>query len=54
LLAVAFAKIQTQFPQAHLIVAGQDNIGFLPTAQGYFAEAGCLDAVTFTGMLTGS
>ncbi|NEQ84896.1 MAG: glycosyltransferase, partial [Moorea sp. SIO2I5] len=31
-----------------------DNIGFLPTAKDYFANAGCLDAVTFTGMLTGS
>lgn len=54
LLAVAFAKVQAQFPQTHLIIAGQDNIGFLPTAQGYFAQAGCLKAVTFTGMLTGS
>ena len=54
LLALAFAKAHAQFPQTHLIVAGQDNIGFLPTAQGYFAEAGCLDAVTFTGMLSGS
>jgi glycosyltransferase involved in cell wall biosynthesis len=54
LLAAAFAKLHTQFPEAHLIIAGQDNINFLSTAQGYFAEAGCLDAVTFTGMLTGS
>lgn len=54
LLAVAFAKVHAQFPQTHLIIAGPDNIGFLPTAQSYFAEAGCLDAVTFTGMLTGS
>jgi glycosyltransferase involved in cell wall biosynthesis len=54
LLALAFAKVQAQFPQTHLIVAGQDNIGFLPTAQSYFAEGRCLDAVTFTGMLSGS
>jgi glycosyltransferase involved in cell wall biosynthesis len=54
LLAPAFAKAHAQFPQTHLIVAGQDNIGFLPTAQRYFAEAGCLDAVTFTGMLSDS
>jgi glycosyltransferase involved in cell wall biosynthesis len=54
LLSVAFTKVHAQFPQTHLIVAGPDNIGFLPTAQSYFAEAGCLDAVTFTGMLTGS
>ena len=54
LLATAFGKIQTQFPQAHLIVAGPDNIGFLPKAKDYFAKAGCLEAVTFTGILTGS
>lgn len=53
LLAVAFAKVHVEFPQTHLIVVGPDNIGFLPTARSYFAEAGCLDAVTFTGMLTG-
>ncbi len=54
LLAVAFAKVHSQFPETHLIVAGPDNTDFLPTAQNYFAEAGCLDAVNFTGMLTGS
>lgn len=54
LLATAFGKIHAQFPQNHLIVAGPDNIGFLPTAKDYFASADCLNAVTFTGMLTGS
>lgn len=54
LLATAFGKIHTQFPQTHLIVAGPDNIGFLPTAKDYFASTGCLNAVTFTGILTGS
>jgi glycosyltransferase involved in cell wall biosynthesis len=53
LLAPAFAKVHTQFPQTHLVVAGPDNTGFLATAQSYFAQAGCLEAVTFTGMLTG-
>jgi glycosyltransferase involved in cell wall biosynthesis len=53
LLATAFADVQSRFPDTHLIIAGPNNIGFLPTAQQYFAEAGCLDAVTFTGMLTG-
>jgi glycosyltransferase involved in cell wall biosynthesis len=53
LLAKAFAQIYSQFPHAHLIVAGPDNVGFLPTAKNYFAEAGCLDGVTFTGMVTG-
>lgn len=53
LLASAFAKIHAQFPNTHLIVAGPDNIGFLPSVQAYFTQAGCLNAVTFTGMLTG-
>ena len=53
LLAKAFAKAYQIFPDAYLIVAGQDNTGFLPIAQSYFAEAGCSDAVKFTGMLTG-
>lgn len=54
LLAQAFAKAHQIFPKTHLIVAGQDNIGYLPTAQQYFQETGCANAVTFTGMLTGS
>jgi glycosyltransferase involved in cell wall biosynthesis len=54
LLAPAFARVNHQFPHTHLVVAGPDSIGFLPTAQSYFAQAGCLEAVTFTGMLTGS
>jgi len=54
LLAPAFAKVHNQFPQAHLVIAGPDNIGFLTTAQSYFTQVGCLNAVTFTGMLTGS
>jgi glycosyltransferase involved in cell wall biosynthesis len=54
LLASAFAKVHAQFPQTHLVIAGPDNIGFSKTVKSYFAEAGCLDAITFTGMLTGS
>jgi glycosyltransferase involved in cell wall biosynthesis len=53
LLAPAFAEIHQKFPETHLIVAGPDSIGFLSQVQDYFAQAGCLDAVTFTGMLTG-
>jgi glycosyltransferase involved in cell wall biosynthesis len=53
LLAPAFARAHRQFPHTHLVLAGPDSINFLPTAQGYFADASCLAAVTFTGMLTG-
>ena len=54
LLAPAFAKVHQQFPQTHLVVAGPDSIGFLPIAERYFAQAGILESVTFTGMLSGS
>lgn len=54
LLAPAFAKVRNNFPETHLIVAGPDSIDFLPTVKKYFASSGCLDAVTFTGMLIGS
>ena len=53
LLATAFANVHKLFPEVHLIVAGQDNIGFLASVQEYFIETGCSEAVTFTGMLTG-
>jgi glycosyltransferase involved in cell wall biosynthesis len=53
LLAPAFAAVLQQFPTAHLVLAGPDNIGFTPKVEAYFAREGCLDAVTFTGMLTG-
>ena len=54
LLAPAFAQAQQKFPNAHLIIAGPDTISFTATAKNYFIEAGCMNAVTFTGMLTGS
>lgn len=54
LLAPAFRDLRTQFSQAHLVVAGPDNSGFLPTIKQFFADADCLDNVTFTGLVTGS
>ncbi|NJO46143.1 MAG: glycosyltransferase [Oscillatoriales cyanobacterium RM2_1_1] len=54
LLATAFGEIHRQFSQCHLIIAGPDSIGFLPTVQGYFEQANCLNSVTFTGMLNGT
>lgn len=53
LLATAFAAVAKVYPDVHLVVAGPDSINFLPTAQGYFDEAGCADQVTFTGMIKG-
>lgn len=53
LLAPAFAQVYATFPETHLILAGPDSIGFTPKVKSYFAQSNCLDAVTFTGMLTG-
>ncbi len=53
LLAPAFAKVHAKFSNTHLVVAGPDNIGFLSTAKNYFIQSQCLDAVSFTGILTG-
>lgn len=53
LLAPAFADVLNQFSDAHLVIAGPDNVGFLSTAQNYFEQSGCASAVTFTGMLKG-
>jgi glycosyltransferase involved in cell wall biosynthesis len=53
LLAPAFADVYSQFPSTHLVVAGPDNPGYLETAQGFFEQEGCTDAVTFIGMVTG-
>jgi glycosyltransferase involved in cell wall biosynthesis len=53
LLAPAFGKLHKQFPKTHLVIAGPDHIGFLPTVQKYLQQAECLQSVTFTGMLTG-
>lgn len=53
LLAPAFGTLHQQFPKTHLVIAGPDHIGFLPIVKTDFQEAACLQAVTFTGMLTG-
>lgn len=53
LLAPAFAAIRQQFPQTHLVIAGPDMIGYLPTAEAFFADLNLTEYVTFTGMLSG-
>jgi glycosyltransferase involved in cell wall biosynthesis len=53
LLSSAFARVHEAFSKTHLLVAGPDLINFLPTVKNYFSQAGCLESVTFTGMLSG-
>ncbi|OYT71275.1 MAG: glycosyltransferase [Chloracidobacterium sp. CP2_5A] len=53
LLAPAFARVHAKHPGTHLLVVGQDNVGFLPRAKQFFIDAGCMDAVTFAGWMSG-
>jgi glycosyltransferase involved in cell wall biosynthesis len=53
LLAPAFAAVHQQYPQTHLVIAGPDMIGYLPTVQAFFDDLDLADQVTFTGMLSG-
>lgn len=54
LLAPAFSKAYSAYPNIHLAIAGPDSTNFTPTVQCYFKDVGCLEAVTFTGMLSGT
>lgn len=53
LLAPAFASVHQRFPQTHLVIAGPDMIGYLPTVQAFFEDLNLVQHVTFTGMLSG-
>lgn len=53
LLIPAFGLLHSQFPNSHLVIAGPDSVGFMPTVQSYLQAANCENAVTITGMLTG-
>lgn len=53
LLASAFAQVRDNFPKAHLVIAGPDHSGFATTVRAMLESTNCLNAVTFTGMVTG-
>ncbi len=53
-LAQAFGEAKRRFPNTHLVLAGPDNVGYLPTVKQYFADSDCLESVTFAGMLAGT
>lgn len=56
LMARALASVRARRPDLplHLVVAGPPTGDFLPVAQAFFEQAGCSEAVTFTGMLGGA
>ena len=53
-LARSFAGIASEFKDAVLLIAGQDEDGTQDEIEGLLRSAGVLDRVLFTGMLTGS
>ena len=53
LLASAFEDASGKHPDIHLVIAGPDSIGFLPTVRSFCKKANCMNSVTFTGMLKG-
>ncbi|MBD2152296.1 glycosyltransferase [Pseudanabaena sp. FACHB-1277] len=53
LLAIAFKAIHQQFQDMHLVIAGPDNVSYGTVIKQHLEEYRCLDAVTFTGILTG-
>ncbi len=53
-LARSFAAIASEFKDAVLLIAGQDEDGTQDEVEGILRSAGVLGRVIFTGMLTGS
>ena len=53
-LARSFVAIASEFKDAVLLIAGQDEDGTQDEVEGILQSAGVLDRVIFTGILTGS
>jgi len=53
-LVKALGLLHPQMPEAHLVIAGSDLVGYQPTIEQLLGEVGCPAAATFTGLLTGS
>lgn len=53
LLTIAFQSVYQGFHNAHLVIAGPDNVGYASVIKQDLAKYNCLHAVTFTGILTG-
>lgn len=49
----AFATVAADFPDAHLVVAGPDSVGWAAQLKDEAARLGVGDRITWTGMLTG-
>jgi len=53
LLIPAFARVAARFPDAHLVIAGPDEVGYQAKVERLIAVRGLEKAVTFTGLLDG-
>lgn len=53
LLVAAFAKVASQFPDLHLVMAGPDQTGIISTLRQQAQSFGISDRITWTGMLQG-
>ena len=53
LLTIAFKKIHQQFKDTHLVIAGPDNVNYTAVVKKDLTDNDCLEAVTFTGIITG-
>jgi glycosyltransferase involved in cell wall biosynthesis len=53
LLVQAFARLATEFPDAHLVLAGPEDSGFGRIVQGWVDSAGLRHRTTTTGILLG-
>jgi glycosyltransferase involved in cell wall biosynthesis len=53
LLIPAFARIVKIFPDAHLVIAGPDNVNYKVEVEQSLRAHACADAATFPGMLGG-
>ena len=53
LLIEAFASVAMEFPRAHLVVSGPDQIGWRPEIEALARRHAVADRVSFTGMLDG-
>jgi glycosyltransferase involved in cell wall biosynthesis len=51
LLIQAFARVATLEPQLHLVMAGPDQTGWIPTLQAMAASLGVTERITWPGML---
>jgi glycosyltransferase involved in cell wall biosynthesis len=53
LLIDAYARVASQDPRLHLVMAGPDEVGWVPRLQARAAQLGIAERITWPGMLQG-